>query len=239
MSTLNPVNRDVTSLRQQVTERLRSAIIDGRLTPGQKLIERELCQLLDVSRTLLRETLQQLQAEGLITAVPHKGPSVAIIGIDEVTELYDVREALEALAGAGFARNASDSQVKALREQLEILRALPPQAEARELLLAKSGFYAVLLDGCGNRVVKETLRQLTNRTMLFRRLSLDAPGRMAQMLNELEGIVAAIEARDPPRAAALCAAHVVNAGKTVLRQLAKTGNHATTDEGAYGPKKVR
>ena len=71
MSQMLRVPREETSLRQKTTAMLRTAILDGVLTPGQKLSERELCESLDVSRSCLRESLQHLQAEGLITIVPH------------------------------------------------------------------------------------------------------------------------------------------------------------------------
>src|SRR2546427_1306912 len=72
------------SLRLRTTQTLRTAILDGVFAPGQKLSERELCESLDVSRSCLRESLQHLQAEGLITIVPHRGPEVTDISVQEV-----------------------------------------------------------------------------------------------------------------------------------------------------------
>jgi DNA-binding GntR family transcriptional regulator len=219
LAVIDPVARQSASLRGQVTDRVRDAILDGRLHPGQKLVERELCTLLGVSRTLLREVLQQLQAEGLITSVPHRGPSVALIGADEVSEIYEARVALESVAGSGFARHATDEQVRVLRQTFEKLRLPEAQATPRSMLLAKNDFYSVLLDGCGNRVIAQVLVQLNNRMMLFKRLSLSTAGRIPQMVEELEAIVEAIEARDTERAAARCRDHVSKAAKTVQHQL--------------------
>jgi len=219
MAPIARVVRQSASLREQVADRLRDAILDGRLRPGQKLVERELCSLLDISRTLLREALQQLQAEGLITTVLHKGPSVAVIGADEVKDIYQVRTALESIAGADFARHASDAQVRLLRDKFEQLKTAESNASPRAMLLAKNEFYAVLLEGCGNRVIGQVLTQLNNRMMLFKRLSLSAPGRIPQMVEEIEAIVEAVEARDTELAAARCREHVLNAAKTVKRQL--------------------
>ncbi len=214
------VSRESASLRQQVVNHVRDAILDGRLKPGQKLVERELCGLLDISRTLLREVLQQLQAEGLITSVLHRGPSVALICAEEVAELYEVREVLEALAVRSFAEKATDTQIVNLRLQMTLLHETDAN-NPRDLLIAKSGFYAVILEGCGNRIVGQVLTQLTNRMMLFRRMSLGAPGRIREMLDELEAVVRAIEKREADRAAELCALHVANAAATVLREIEK------------------
>lgn len=211
------IPREVTSLRQQVTDRLRDAILYGRFEPGQKLVERELCEQLGISRTLLREALQHLQAEGLIVNVPHKGPSVAVIGEEEAREIYQVRQSLEALAGEGFARNATDEQVRRLRLCLNYLHT--PDAAAN-MLAAKNGFYAILLEGCGNRMVGQMLTQLNNRVTLLRRVSLSQKGRLPETLKELGAIVDAIETRDPETAHRLCAQHVANAAEVVVRQFA-------------------
>jgi len=230
MSLVDPIAREEASLRERVATSLRDAILNRRLKPGQKLVERELCSALNVSRTLLREVLPQLQAEGLIKSVAHKGPFVALIDADEAKEIYEVRRVLEALAARGFAVNATDEQIKELRQQLEELKQPETAGSVRNLLLAKAGFYSVLFEGCGNRVVSQILKQLNNRMALYKRLSLGVSGRLAEVIEELEALVSAIEARDAERAAELSEVHVVNAQKNVLRRL--------SDEADAAPERV-
>lgn len=219
MSNIDRITRESASLRERVTTSIRDAILNGQLKPGQKLVERQLCSSLDISRTLLREALPQLQAEGLIKSVAHKGPSVALIDADEVNEIYEIRRVLEALAVREFTRNASDEQIKTLREQLASLKRPDAAINLRDLLTAKAGFYSVLFEGCGNRIIGQILTQLNNRMVLYKRLSLSVPGRLADAIEELEAIVSAIEAREPEKAGDLCEVHVVNAQRTVLRRL--------------------
>ncbi len=219
MGGIERISRGSTSLREQVTATIRDAILNGQLKPGQKLVERQLCSSLDISRTLLREALPQLQAEGLIKTVAHKGPSVASIGPDEVREIYQIRRVLEALAVHEFTRNASGEQVKRLREQLAALKRPEAANNLRDLLVAKAGFYSVLFEGCGNKIIGQILTQLNNRMVLYKRLSLSVPGRLAHAIEEIEAIVSAIEAGDAEQAAALCEVHVVNAEQTVMRRL--------------------
>ena len=166
------VARELSSLRHQATDRLRAAILAGRFAPGQRLVERELWQSLGISRPVLREALQHLQAEGLIRIIPHKGPLVATIDLDEARAIYEVRRSLEGLAGEGFARHASNEQVARLRAALQYLHTPAASADTAALLAAKNAFYAVLLEGCGNQVVGQILTQLNNRVTLLRRLSL-------------------------------------------------------------------
>jgi DNA-binding GntR family transcriptional regulator len=219
MSVIHPIHRESASLRERVASSLRDAILSGQLKPGQKLVERELCASLDISRTLLREVLPQLQGEGLIKTVAHRGPFVALIDADEVREIYQVRRVLETLAVREFTRNASAPQLRDLRAQLAALKRPEAARDLRDLLRAKAGFYGVLLEGCRNRVVKQTLKQLNNRMVLYKRLSLSVAGRLPDAIAELEAVVDAIEARDIDKAGELAEVHILNSEKNVLRQL--------------------
>ncbi|WP_198083919.1 GntR family transcriptional regulator [Variovorax sp. E3] len=220
------ISRESSSLRSQVSDRLRQAILSGRFPPGAKLVERELCESLDISRTLLREALQHLQAEGLIQIVPHRGPSVASLSAQEARDIYRVRESLEALAGEGFARHATAQQMQRLRETLDALEAIGQPVSTEKLLEAKNRFYSILLEGCGNSIVGQMLTQLNNRVTLLRRRSLSQPGRLPQTLAELREIVDALEARDTRRARSLCAAHVRKAAQVAAASFVQASNAA-------------
>ncbi|MDH0863154.1 GntR family transcriptional regulator [Mitsuaria sp. GD03876] len=217
------VAREETSLRQRATQALRTAILDGVLAPGQKLSERELCESLDVSRSCVRESLQHLQAEGLITIIPHRGPEVTSISRDEVREIYEVRAALESLAGGGFAGNASEAQRAALRAKLTELARAHEAGDRAGILALKNQFYDILVEGCGNAVAGQMLRQLNNRVTVLRRISMAQPGRLPNTLRELDAIVTAIEQRDSALAARLCGEHVRQAVENVLRSMVAAG----------------
>lgn len=214
------INRATVSLKQQVIDRLRDAIMDGTFAPGQKLVEKDLCALLGISRTLLREALQHLEAEELITTIPHKGPMVAVIDEAEARAIYQVRQALEALAGEGFALNASDEQMQALRASMEYVASEEAAATTQKLLEAKNDFYKILLRGCGNQIIANVLTQLNNRITLLRRLSLGEAGRMPETSCELMGIVEALENRDAVLAKRLCGEHVANAAQVAMKRFA-------------------
>ena len=218
------IPRENSSLRQQVTDRLRLAVLSGTFQPGQKLIERDLCEMLGISRTVLRESLQHLGAEGLITNIPHKGPVVSTITYEEAEDIYAVRQALEALAGEGFAVHATDGQVKALRAALGTLKDIDAARSTHSLLDAKNDFYKILLDGCGNTVVGSMLTLLNNRVTILRRLSLSGKDRLPKTIEELTEIVDAIESRDSKRAKKLCAEHVAKAAAVALQNLKNSAN---------------
>ena len=134
------------SLRQQVTDGLRGSILSGKLRPGQKLIEREICQEMRISRTVLREALQHLEAEGMIVNAPPRGRVVATISAEEAQEIYAVRQAIERLVVDGFSRNATGLQVRQLREKLHQLDSL---VDPEDILAVEGEFTARLLKGSG------------------------------------------------------------------------------------------
>lgn len=205
------VQRVAAPLREQVLELLRSAIVEHRLKPGQRLIERELVEQIGVSRTTIREVLRQLAAEGLVATIPQRGAVVAIPTAEEAAELYEVRAALEALAARRFVEHASESQVKALRaafEQVAEVMSAGDEADTLAMLQAKDLFYDVLLKGSGNRAVHSILSGLTARVSVLRATSMRQPGRALQSRAELQAIVDAVERGDAEAAARACAHHV-------------------------------
>lgn len=194
--------RETTSLRQQVTDTLRESILSGSLRPGQKLIERLLCEELLVSRTILREALQHLQAEGVIVSTPRRGLSVAKPNGEEANQMLRVRQALTPLVGEEFARNASNAQVARLRAHVD-------RMDDQNAMSAENKFYSILLEGCGNSVASAMLTLLNNRIIIIQHLVPSVISQNRDMVDELRAIVSAIEARDAELTSRLCAAHAM------------------------------
>jgi GntR family transcriptional regulator, trigonelline degradation regulator len=213
------VQRVAAPLREQVLDLLRQAIVEHRLKPGQRLIERELVEQIGVSRTTIREVLRQLAAEGLVATIPQRGAVVAVPTEEEARELYEVRGALESLAARRFVEHASDSQVKALRaafEQIAEVMSAGDDTNVRLMIDAKDHFYDVLLKGSGNRAIHSILSGLTARVSLLRATSMSQPGRATQSVEEIRAIVEAIEARDGDAAARATQHHVQMAARAGL-----------------------
>jgi len=214
------VGRVAAPLREQVLDVLRQAILEFRLKPGQRLIERELIEQTGVSRTTIREVLRQLAAEGLVTTIPQRGAVVVVPSAQEAADLYEVRAALEALAGRRFVKHATDEQVHQLREAFrEIERVKRRDADIQDMLRAKDQFYEVLLDGAGNAAIRSTLDGLRARVRMLRATSLSQPNRSAETVREIRAIVKAAEARDADAMAEACAHHVEQAARSGLRGL--------------------
>ncbi|HEX4040234.1 MAG TPA: GntR family transcriptional regulator [Xanthobacteraceae bacterium] len=204
-------------LRREIESRLRAAITQGRFQTGERLIERELCEMLRVSRPSLREALRQLEAEELVTLVPNRGPIVSEVSIDEACEIYEVRAMLEGLAARLFIRRAGDADITALRKALQELKKAAGGQSAESLLDLKNSFYDVLLTGCGNRVLRRVLSQMHNRIRLLRATTL--AGRTKAALAEIGKIVGAIERRDEAAACAASIDHIESAAEWAIGEL--------------------
>lgn len=213
------VSRASASLRVLVEDRLRQAIRTGVLKPGQRLIERELCEMTGVGRTSIREALRQLEAEGLVTTVPYRGPIVSTITADEAEQLYDLRALLEGYAGRICAKKRDPEILARLREQYRQMVGVAGKADRSDLLAAKTEFYAAMLDGCGNVFVQRFLNLLLNRVTLLRMTSMTQPDRIGHSLVEIATILDAIEAGDENAAEQACVLHIRNAAPVALDAL--------------------
>jgi len=217
------VERAPAPIRSRVLDNLRQAIIERELAPGQRLIERELVELTGVSRTSIREALRELAAEGLVTTIPNKGTIVAQVTAEEARQLYQVRSALEALAGRLFVENATPAQRRALASAFRAVeRAAGKGAPA--WLAAKDKFYDVLFEGGGNEALRSIACTLHARISRLRSLSLTRPGRAGESMAELAEIVAAVQANDADAAAKACSHHVEAAGMAAFSALSEESN---------------
>jgi GntR family transcriptional regulator, trigonelline degradation regulator len=215
------VVRSLVSLKKQVVESLRTAIFDRRFSPGDRLVERELCEMLDVSRTLLREALSQLEAEGVVQIIPHRGPIVAVYSAEDAKSIYEVRAALEEMAGRCFVERATEQECKALETAFAEMKRSCTSKLGADHLTVKTKFYAALTTGAHNPVLVEMLRLIHGRVSMLRATTLAQPGRLAASLAELGNIVKSIKARDAEAAARACRLHVENAGVIAINILAE------------------
>jgi DNA-binding GntR family transcriptional regulator len=213
------ISKQSATLRLMVEDRLRAAIAAGQFRPGQRLVERELCEMTGVGRTSIREALRQLEAEGLVTSIPHRGPRVSTISVAEARQLYDLRALLEGYAGRSCAERQTAKECEALGNAVREFERAARTREPQKLIEAKNHFYDLLLDGSGNAFIRQVLTTLNNRITLLRLTSMTQPGRLKRSIVELRDIAAAIESRDADRAEAACRLHVYRAAEVAIAYL--------------------
>jgi DNA-binding GntR family transcriptional regulator len=204
------------SLRSRIIEALRRAIETGVLAPGARLVERELCEQLKVSRTSLREALGELQAEGILTYSPTRRLSVSVISYADAENAYRIRGTLEALIVEQFVEQASDDDVAALTEEGENLKAAYRSGDVDRMLVAKRAFYDSICSGAENAIAFDIINRLVLRTSVLRRRSLQRRERQAQSIQEIDILLAAISRRDIKGAREAALTNVANSAKSAL-----------------------
>ncbi|WP_279027462.1 GntR family transcriptional regulator [Gibbsiella quercinecans] len=213
------VKRNQVTLREIVLDKLRSAILNFQLLPGDRLVERDLCERLGVSRTSVREALRHLESEGLVEYAGAKGPRVAVITLEDACELYELRCVLEGMIVQLFTLRATQKQLQELEIALATNRIMLEKGELPQILKSVQDFYDVLMAGAGNRIAAQQLRQLQARISYLRATTVSQGDRRRHSNLEMERLVAAIKSGDPHKAYQACVDHVLAAAAVALEYL--------------------
>jgi DNA-binding GntR family transcriptional regulator len=191
------------------------AIEAGLYKPGDRLVEKDLADRFGVSRTPVREALQRLETQAMLT---RDGRSLIVASLDhhQLSDLYAVRSELEGLAARLAARHASDEECRILRRMVSDDHALLG-GDPRLLSRANKRFHHQIHLASHNRFLVQQLDLVQRSMALMATTSLAAEGRDALALAEHERIVTAIEARDGEAACLALRNHISNAYETRLR----------------------
>lgn len=201
-------------LSRQALQRMRAAILEGRLQPGERLVEERLSTELGMSRVPIREAIQQLIAEGLaVPAEGTRGAQVATMTEDFARDLIEVRAVLEGLTARLAARHCdakTRAGIEALLERGAALAAAP-ERDAEQLAALNIAFHDLLALAGTNQALREVMRPLRERTeLVFRRNSTE---RAVRDWQEHAMILEAVSEGDEELAALLAARHVRRAGR--------------------------
>jgi len=211
------------SRTQQVRDQLEAAIDSGEYNPGDRLpSERELVELLGVSRVSVREAIRSLEAVGRVRVVHGRGCFVASsrsdqyatsfvhwlqVHGDEVLELLNVRGALDELAAESAAAVADPKWIARLRDLNETFGATDPQ-DVDALVARDVAFHNAIAEASGSPLLADLLRELHEILNESRKATLQPTGRPAQSAKEHDAIIRAIERSDPRAARTAVTKHL-------------------------------
>lgn len=209
-----------TTLREIALDRMRRAIISGLFEPGARLVERPLCEQLGVSRSVIREVIRHLEAEGLVEMLK-QGPIVARLEWDDARQIYDIRAELESRAVADCARVADDGVKARLKKTLEELDRVSALNSPPRVLNATIAFYEIIFETSGHNIAWEIVSRLNSRISRLRVMTLSTTNRTTSGPAQIRKIFAAIERNDPEAAAVACRTHVEAASQIARKLLGK------------------
>lgn len=184
MSLLNlkPVHKNRT-LRANVAEQLKEAIINGDLAPGTKLVESQLSDLLGVSRGPLREAIRQLVDQGLIESIPYTGTYVAGVSVKAIQELYSFRTELEQFAFKLIWNNRDDAFREELQTQLAKLTAAIKNKDCEKTIFEELELHSLAYKFSGHEILQDTWQRLRGRLHLYFSLHQKAHNRAGPLIN--------------------------------------------------------
>ena len=209
------------SLHDELTERLRDLITAGEFGPGEKIPEKQLCELFGVSRTPLREALKVLASEGTVTLRPNRGAVVTALTLKELEEAFPVMGALEALSGEIACQHITDKEVAEIRSLHDRMVSHWRRSEMQPYFRLNQRIHEAILEATRNETLKAAYRGLSGRLMRARYIANMSPERWAQAVAEHEAILAALKARDGAGLSEILKAHLANKLETVRDWLIK------------------
>lgn len=200
------------SSTQKMKDALEEDIINGRLLPGEKLDSDALARQYDVSRTPIREAIQQLVVTGLVTVRPKRGTFVAEVSFDQLIEMFEVMAELEGMCGRLAARRIQPDELETLRAAL--LRCEQPEvlADPDDYYYENEEFHTCIYAASHNEFLANEARQLKQRLKPYRRLQLKARNRINNSITEHRRVFEAIESGNERAAEQELKAHVLIQG---------------------------
>ena len=201
------------SLAEEVTGILRGRILSGEYDMGEKLTEARIAAELKVSRTPVRDAFRQLEKEQLIEYVPNKGCFAMGFSLEDMSDIYEVRKAVEELAIVRVIEHIDDEAIGQLAAQLEKMRCYTRSNSYEKLLRANEDFHRMIYRLADSRFIVQVLRTYQDYVHRARRETLKKEEDLPGIFREHEAIFQAIAARDREAAVAAVGAHLDNSAR--------------------------
>lgn len=206
-------------LRELVFESLREAIIVGKLSPGERLMEIQMAEEMGVSRTPVREAIRKLELEGLVVMLPRKGAYVAGLSLKDITDVFEIRGALEGLAAELAAERITEEELEGLERYLVKISEESETGNLSKVVETDTDFHSLIYSASRNQRLSQIINNLREQIQRFRTTSLAYPGRMKVAVEEHRKIVEAISARDGELARKLAHEHMENAENSMMNMI--------------------
>jgi DNA-binding GntR family transcriptional regulator len=199
------------SMSERVYQRIKSDILENKLKPGEKLIEENLANEFNVSRTPVREALKQLDQDGLITYYPRRGSVVSQISMKDAQELYEIREVLEGLAIRRICLEVNSHNIKILENIITSMDKAIESNDYSSMEKLHRNWTEATLEMTNNELLKSYLLSVTKNLGRLRKISLYRPVQSIDAYKETKDIYNAIASNDPDESERLAKLHVRNA----------------------------
>jgi DNA-binding GntR family transcriptional regulator len=208
------------TLHEEIANNLRDMIMSGELREGDKIKENDLCDMMGISKTPLREALRVLSAEGLIRLIPNRGSYVTTPTFEEIKEMFDVMSVLEGVCARTAAEKMNAKEFSKLEKLHNKLEESFRRRDQKKYIHQNNSYHALVQELAGNKTLNQIVNGLRQKILLYRFQSLNLPERFEQSIREHRDLLAAFRNRDPEKAEMLMTSHLKKQCEA-LEQLAK------------------
>lgn len=207
------------ALHEQVASRLRQMLVENRIVPGAKLNERELSEVLKVSRTPLREAIKMLAAEGLVELLPNRGAIAVELSETDVLNTFEVMAGLEAQSGELAAQRITDAELGEIKAMHYEMLAAWTRRDLPSYYRLNAAIHRAINAAAKNPVLTATYNQVNARLQALRFRSNQDGEKWNAAVKEHEAMIDALTRRDAPAMRAVLLAHLQNKRDVVMEQL--------------------
>lgn len=206
-------------LRDMVFDVLMNAIMNGQLSPGERLLEVQLADEMGVSRTPVREAIRRLELEGFVIMVPRKGAYVAGLSVDDVECVYEIRIALESLAVRLAASRMTDEDYQLLDDLAARMTATWQEGNVEQWVALDAQFHELLYKFSRNERLVQMMSNIMEQLSRYRIISLADMTVRRNSLSEHQALIEALKQRDSAAAEAAAAKHIENTKCSLVNML--------------------
>lgn len=232
-----PRRRERRVLREEIRDQLIDDILNGRIHPGDRIIEARVAEEFAVSQAPVREALRDLDVLGFIESSPFRGAIVREISAEELLQLYPIRAVLEGLAAREAATRIQPAALRKLQKLLETMRSVAAGGDQRQAVQIDFAFHLTIVEASENRL----LQQIWDRMRLATTTALTV-SKSAHSLSEIAerhaAVLEALRAHDPDAAEAAMRRHIEEPGQWLRTALEKEADQSKTKD-AQPAKKTR
>jgi DNA-binding GntR family transcriptional regulator len=214
------------SLHDHVAQRLRTMLVEGEIEPGAKLNERELAEVLDVSRTPLREAIKMLAAEGLVELLPNRGAIAVALSESDVLNTFEVMAGLEGLSGELAAQRITDTELAEIRAMHYEMLAAYTRADLSNYYRLNAQIHHAINAAAKNPVLTTTYNQVNARLQALRFRSNQDGAKWKRAMKEHDRMIDALQSRDGAALREVLVTHLHNKRDVVIAQLRASGKPA-------------
>ncbi|WP_447398581.1 GntR family transcriptional regulator [Acinetobacter baumannii] len=200
------------TLRELCLDKVRNAIITGFFPSGKRLVERTLCEELGVSRSVVREVIRYLEAEGLVEILPNKGPIVSLLNWDIASQIYEIRLLLEQSAVVDCTKNLDEKTAEKLKLLLEDLKAAFAADDINLIIATSTRLYETIFTTANHHIAWEVVQRLNGRISRLRAMTMKSTKREISGYQRIKNMCEAIYLhKDPEKAKQAVAEHIAEA----------------------------